>query len=128
MSEIAPPASVQDEVMEFLLTSPSPQQIIDFHASDVAQERLRYLLEANRNGTLTEAGDPILEPITSPLGRGGAEDEYDPHANSWIAPQKTPFTQSRIWRLYHLHNPLQPFTQNSPKIASHGEIDPVSPL
>ena len=55
MSEIAPPASVQDEVLNFLLTSPSPQQIINFHASDTAQERLRYLLEANRNGTLTEA-------------------------------------------------------------------------
>jgi hypothetical protein len=61
MSEIAPPASVQDEVMEFLLTSPSPQQIIDFHASDVAQERLRYLLEANRSGTLTEAETAELD-------------------------------------------------------------------
>ena len=61
MTEIAPPASVQDEVLAFLLTSPSPQQIITFHASDVAQERLRTLLEANRNGTLTEAETAELD-------------------------------------------------------------------
>ena len=40
--------------MAFLLTSPTPQQIIAFRASDEAQERLRYLLDANRNGTLTD--------------------------------------------------------------------------
>ena len=39
--------------MAFLLSSPTPQQIIDFRASDAAQHRLRHLLDANRNGTLT---------------------------------------------------------------------------
>ena len=39
--------------MGFLLSSPTPQQIIDFRASDNAQRRLRYLLDANRNETLT---------------------------------------------------------------------------
>jgi type I restriction enzyme, R subunit len=37
-------------------------------------------LRVNRitEGKITpEAGEPILEPLTSPLGRGGAEDEYD---------------------------------------------------
>ena len=47
------PIDIQDEVMAFLLSSPTPQQIIDFRASDFAQQRLRYLLDANRNGTLT---------------------------------------------------------------------------
>ena len=47
--------SVQDEVLVFLLSAPDPQQIIAFHASDAAQERLRTLLDANRNGTLTDA-------------------------------------------------------------------------
>jgi hypothetical protein len=53
MTDYAPPASIQDEVLAFLLSSPAPQQIIDFHASETAQERLRYLLEANRQGTLS---------------------------------------------------------------------------
>ena len=54
MTGIAAP-SIQDEVLTFLLSSPTPQEIIAFHASDAAQERLRYLLEANRQGTLTDA-------------------------------------------------------------------------
>jgi hypothetical protein len=45
--------SAMDEVLTFLVSSPTPQQIIDFHASPEAQERLRYLLEANRENTLT---------------------------------------------------------------------------
>jgi len=61
MTEFAPPASIQDEVMAFLLSSPTPQQIIDFRASDTAQRRLRYLLDANRNETLTTEESAELE-------------------------------------------------------------------
>jgi hypothetical protein len=39
--------------LDFLLTAPSPQEMIAFHASEAAQERLRYLLDANRQGILT---------------------------------------------------------------------------
>ncbi len=39
----------------FLLLSPTPQQIIDFHASEAAQHRLHYLLEANQDGILSNA-------------------------------------------------------------------------
>lgn len=46
--------NIQDDVLTFLLSSPTPQQIIAFRASDAAQERLRVLLEANRQGTLTD--------------------------------------------------------------------------
>ena len=53
MTDYAPSASIQEEVLAFLLTSPKPQDIIDFHASETAQERLRYLLDANRSGLLT---------------------------------------------------------------------------
>ena len=53
MSDYAPPASIQEEVLAFLLAAPTPQQIIDFHASELAQERLRYLLDANREGILS---------------------------------------------------------------------------
>ena len=55
MSDYAPPASIQEEVLAFLLAAPTPQQIIDFHASELAQERLRYLLDANREGILSPA-------------------------------------------------------------------------
>ena len=47
--------SIQDEVLTFLLSSPTPEQIIAFKASDLAQERLRHLLDANRQGLLTDA-------------------------------------------------------------------------
>lgn len=61
MTDFAPPASIQDEVMAFLLTSPSPQQIIAFRASGSAQQRLRYLLDANRSKTLTPEENAELE-------------------------------------------------------------------
>jgi hypothetical protein len=53
MTDFAPPANIQDEVLTFLLSAPTPQQVVDFHASDVAQQRLRYLLDANREGILS---------------------------------------------------------------------------
>lgn len=53
MMNYAPPASIQEEVLTFLLSSPTPQHVIDFHASEAAQTRLRYLLDANREGTLS---------------------------------------------------------------------------
>ncbi len=61
MTDYAPSASIQDEVLRFLLSSPTPQQIMAFHASDVAQERLRYLLDANRNGVLSDSERGELE-------------------------------------------------------------------
>lgn len=61
MTDLAPPLDIQDEVMAFLLSSPTPQQIIDFRASDGAQRRLRYLLDVNRNGTLTPEEASELE-------------------------------------------------------------------
>ena len=39
--------------MSFILTAPTPRQIVEFRASEEAQARLRRLLEANRAGTLT---------------------------------------------------------------------------
>lgn len=53
MAEIT--KTTQDEVLDFLLSAPSPEQIIAFQASENAQARLRYLLDANRNNTLTDA-------------------------------------------------------------------------
>ncbi len=53
MTDYAPSASIQEEVLTFLLSSPTPERIIDFHASDAAQARLRHLLDANREGALS---------------------------------------------------------------------------
>ena len=47
------PSPIYDEVLEFLVSSPSPEQIIAFHASESTQERVRKLLEANRLDALT---------------------------------------------------------------------------
>ncbi|EDX73610.1 hypothetical protein MC7420_3784 [Coleofasciculus chthonoplastes PCC 7420] len=43
------------EVLDFLITRPTPQEITTFKVSAEAQERLRTLLDKNREGTLTEA-------------------------------------------------------------------------
>ncbi|NJL54063.1 hypothetical protein HC928_02105 [bacterium] len=53
MTDYAPSASIQEEVLTFLLSSPTPERIFDFHASEAAQARLRYLLDANREGMLS---------------------------------------------------------------------------
>ena len=53
MADYTPAANIQEEVLTFLLSSPTLQSIIDFRASDAAQARLRYLLDANSNGTLS---------------------------------------------------------------------------
>lgn len=65
MTDFAPVMSIRDEAMAFLLTSPTPQQIIDFRASDIAQQRLRYLLDANRNETITPGEEAELEDASN---------------------------------------------------------------
>ena len=41
------------EVYQFLVSSPTPEQIINFHASEVVQTRVHDLLAANRENRLT---------------------------------------------------------------------------
>lgn len=43
-----------DEALDFLASSPTPEQIIAFSPSEALQERSRYLLERNRDSTLTD--------------------------------------------------------------------------
>lgn len=50
-----------DEVLDFLLSQPTEEQVIALHASDAAQERLRYLLDGNRNNSLNDAERAELE-------------------------------------------------------------------
>lgn len=47
------------EVLDFLVTRPTPQDILAFKVSPEAQERLSSLLDENREGTLT--GSEVAE-------------------------------------------------------------------
>lgn len=58
--EILTPNSL-DEVLDFLLSQPTPEQIIQLRASVEAQSRLRYLLDGNRNNTLNDEERAELE-------------------------------------------------------------------
>lgn len=49
------------EMMEFLGSSPTTKQIIDFRISATAQDRLEELLEKNRDEGLTEAESAELD-------------------------------------------------------------------
>ncbi len=50
-----------DEVLDFLLSQPTPEQIINLRASEGAQLRLRYLLDGSRNNTLNDSERAELE-------------------------------------------------------------------
>lgn len=65
MTDFASSADIQEEVMAFLLSSPTLQEIIEFRASEDAQQRLRYLLDANRNGTLSAEEAAELEVVSN---------------------------------------------------------------
>jgi hypothetical protein len=56
--------SIMDEVVGFLASTPTPEQILAFHPSEMAQERLHYLLDQNRNGVLTAEENVELEEMS----------------------------------------------------------------
>lgn len=51
----APDLTPANEVMDFLLSAPTPEEVIALRPSEATQERLRYLLDSNRNNTLNDA-------------------------------------------------------------------------
>jgi hypothetical protein len=51
---VVAPTPVFNEVYDFLLSSPTTQQIISFHPSETTQDRIRDLLGRNKEGALTE--------------------------------------------------------------------------
>jgi len=55
MDVISPDLTPANEVLDFLLSAPTPQEVIDLRPSPAAQERLRYLLDGNRNESLNDA-------------------------------------------------------------------------
>ena len=50
-----------DEVLDFLLSAPSLEAVIALRPSPTMQERLRYLLDGNRNETLNDSERAELE-------------------------------------------------------------------
>jgi hypothetical protein len=53
-----------DEMLEFLVSAPSLEQIISFRVSAATQERISYLLDANRANTLTADQKDEMEEIS----------------------------------------------------------------
>lgn len=50
-----------DEVLDFLLSAPTPEAVIALRPSPAAQARLRYLLDGQRNAGLNDAERSELE-------------------------------------------------------------------
>lgn len=61
MAVILPESIPTDEILDFLLSAPTPEAVIALRPSPAAQERLRYLLDGNRNTTLNDAERAELE-------------------------------------------------------------------
>lgn len=52
---VAPPYAPDNEIMDFLLSAPTAEQVIALRPSPAMQERLAWLLDGNRNNTLNDA-------------------------------------------------------------------------
>ncbi len=61
MAVSSPNPTPSDEILDFLLSAPTPQQVIALRPSQATQERLRYLLDGNRNETLNDSERAELE-------------------------------------------------------------------
>lgn len=58
-----PAAQTAAEVIQFLSTGPSPAEVMNYHVSDRAQERMRRLLALNAGGTLSTDEQAELDEI-----------------------------------------------------------------
>ncbi|KAB2858341.1 MAG: hypothetical protein F9K46_11925 [Anaerolineae bacterium] len=61
--DIAPNSLVVDETYEFLMSSPSLTEIIEFKASETVNERVHYLLDQNSNGVITPTERAELDEL-----------------------------------------------------------------
>jgi hypothetical protein len=64
LSQKAPERMLTEEAAKFLARGPSAQEIASFRNSDLAQERVRALMEKNEGGTLTPDETAELDEIT----------------------------------------------------------------
>jgi len=59
---LAPPSAVLfDEILDFLASTPTLEQIIQFEPPEDLQQQLEILLEHNRQGTLTSEDQDELD-------------------------------------------------------------------
>ena len=59
--DLAPPETLFDELTDFLISSPSAQQIIDFQASERLNLRLHDLLDKNKLDALSSEEENELD-------------------------------------------------------------------
>lgn len=57
----APIDTLFDSVLDFLASTPTPEQIIDFQPPEALQERLSELLAQNRSGGLNDSEQTELD-------------------------------------------------------------------
>jgi hypothetical protein len=53
-----------DEILDFLASTPTPEQIVEFHPSARLQLRLQHLLDRNRDETLTAEESAELDEFS----------------------------------------------------------------
>jgi hypothetical protein len=56
-------SALRREVLSFLARGPKPAEIVAFRASEAAAERMRELLQRNRDGALTPADEAEMDEI-----------------------------------------------------------------
>lgn len=58
---LAPAETLFDEILDFLASSPTAEQIVNYQPPIVLQQRLSELLDKNRSGGLSEAEQSELD-------------------------------------------------------------------
>ena len=58
-----PAAETATELISFLMSNPSPQEVLAYHASERSQERLQRLLTLNEAGLLGELEQQEIEEL-----------------------------------------------------------------
>jgi hypothetical protein len=64
MSTTTPHQTLTEEVAAFLATGPSPEEMVRFHISEHAQNRVRELLAKQEEGALTPDESAELDEVT----------------------------------------------------------------
>jgi hypothetical protein len=64
MSTVSSCVSPMAEVVDFIVSQPSPEQMLSFRFSDEVQELASELLAKNRSGNLTDDERQVLEQLT----------------------------------------------------------------
>jgi len=59
------PPPIFNEVLDFMVTSPTPEQIVAFKPSDDLEQRMHHLLEKNARDTLSMAEQTELDAFTN---------------------------------------------------------------